>query len=88
MKKELPIDEELLFKLIGARLKQLRIEKGFTNYEHFAYDNSISRTQYGKYETGSNIQILTLFKILRGLNISFEEFFSQGFDELFVKNDE
>lgn len=67
-------------KKLGKRLKELRIEKGFSNYEHFAYEIDISRTQYGKYEAGGNIQFDTLLKILKFHKITLKEFFSEGFD--------
>ncbi|MDX5347894.1 MAG: helix-turn-helix domain-containing protein [Hymenobacteraceae bacterium] len=72
------VEKELLKKL-GQRIKELRIKKGYTNYEHFAYEHGISRTQYGKYETGENVKFLTLVKILKGLDTSLEDFFSEGF---------
>ena len=49
-------------KKLGKRLRELREKKGYTNYEFFAYDFGISRTQYGKYEAGGNIQFDTLLK--------------------------
>lgn len=73
-------DQKLLAKL-AARLKKLRIEKGYSNYEHFANDSGISRTQYGKYEVGENMKILTLHKILQHLDISLKDFFAEGFDD-------
>ncbi len=66
-------------KHIGERLKHYRKKAGYTNYEYFAYENNISRPQYGKYEAGANIQLNTLIKILKALNVSLEEFF-KGFD--------
>jgi transcriptional regulator with XRE-family HTH domain len=73
--------EELqLLDTLAKRIKALRIEKGFSNYEHFAYESGISRTQYGKYETGDNLKFLTLMKILKTLDIPVSEFFSVGFD--------
>ena len=30
---------------IGARIRELRIAKGDTNYEHFAFKNDFSRSQ-------------------------------------------
>jgi transcriptional regulator with XRE-family HTH domain len=66
-------------KQIGDRLKYYRKKSGYTNYEYFAYENNISRPQYGKYEAGANIQLNTLIKILKALNVSLEEFF-KGFD--------
>lgn len=69
-------DEEKIFlKKIGERLKFYRKKAGYTNYEYFAYENNISRPQYGKYEAGANIQLNTLFRILKALKISPEEFF-------------
>lgn len=66
---------------LGARLRYYRKLKGYTNYEHLAYDMGISRSQYGKYENGGNIKFNTLCKILNFLNVSLNEFFSDGFGE-------
>lgn len=64
----------------GERLRFFRKLKGFSNYEHFAYEVDISRSQYGKYENGGNIKLSTLIKILNFLGVSLKEFFSEGFD--------
>jgi len=64
---------------LGTRLKYYRKLKGYTNYEHLAYDLGISRSQYGKYENGGNIKFTTLCKILQHLEISLYEFFKDGF---------
>lgn len=72
-------DEAKQLKKIGDRLKYFRKKAGCTNYEYFAYENDISCPQYGKYEAGANIQLNTLMKILKALNISLEEFF-KGLD--------
>jgi transcriptional regulator with XRE-family HTH domain len=64
---------------LGERLREYRKKAGYTNYEYFAYENGFNRPQYGKYEAGANIQFNTLIKILKALNVSFEEFF-KGFD--------
>ena len=74
-------EEEELLKKLGARIKDLRVQQGFSNYEHFAYENNISRTQYGKYEVGENMKFLTLVRILKSLDVSLSEFFSDGFEE-------
>ena len=73
--------ESIYLQKIGERLKYFRKKMGYTNYEYFAYDHNISRPQYGKYEAGANIQLNTLFKILKSMNVSPEEFF-QGFKEI------
>lgn len=68
-------EETKKLKQIGERLKYYRKKAGYTNYEYFAYENNFSRPQYGKYEAGANIQLNTLIKILRAMNVSLEEFF-------------
>jgi len=67
-------------KKIGARIKQLRKEKGFTNYEQFAYTHQISRAQYGRYEKGSDMRLSSFIKVLKALDVSWVDFFSEGFD--------
>lgn len=62
-------------KKIGERLKYYRRKAGYTSSEYFAYENGISRPQYGKYEAGANIQLNTLMKILKAMNVTLEEFF-------------
>lgn len=68
-------DEKIFLKTIGERLKFYRKKAGYSNYEYFAYENNISRPQYGKYEAGANIQLNTLYKILKALKVTPEEFF-------------
>ena len=72
--------EEQLKKL-AERIKQLRIEKGYSSYEYFAYDHNIPRAQYGRYEKGEDLKFSSLLKILNGLNISLKDFFADGFDQ-------
>jgi transcriptional regulator with XRE-family HTH domain len=69
-------EESIRLKQIGERLRYFRKKAGYTNSEYFAYEHNISRPQYGKYEAGANIQLNTLMKILKALNVSLEEFFS------------
>lgn len=76
-KAELDINQQLV--KLGARIKQLRIAKGYTSYEQFAFDNDISRAQVGRYEKGNDIQFSTLVRVCNGLGVTLEEFFSQGF---------
>ncbi|MGE0562765.1 MAG: hypothetical protein AB7O47_13180 [Flavobacteriales bacterium] len=56
-------------------MKQIRIEKGYTSYEQFAFDNDIPRVQYWRLETGTNFTINSLIKILDIHNISLKDFF-------------
>jgi len=66
---------------LGKRLRELRIAKGYTNYELFAYDNKIPRAQYGRYENGQDLRFSSLLKILKALDITLEEFFQKGFEK-------
>lgn len=66
--------------LIGKKIKYLRIKKGYSNYEDFAYDADIARAQYGKYENGANLMITTLMKILKHHNMSLQDFFNLKID--------
>ena len=72
--------EQIKLDQLGERLKYFRKLKGFSNYEHFAYDLGISRSQYGKYEKGGNIKFSTLCKILQFLDVPLNEFFNNGFN--------
>ena len=74
-------EQQQVIKRIGARLKELRLEKGHSSYEVFAFENEIDRSQYGKYERGADMRISSLVKVLRALDVSIEEFFGEGFAE-------
>ena len=60
---------------IALRLKELRKLKGYSNYEHIAFELGMSRSAYWRLETGANFELKTLIKICRLLNVSLEEFF-------------
>ncbi len=64
---------------IATRLKELRKIKGYSNYEHIAFELGMSRSAYWRLETGVNFEMKTLIKICRLLDISLEEFF-KGID--------
>jgi transcriptional regulator with XRE-family HTH domain len=72
-----PNQEEL--KAIALRLKELRKAKGYSNYEHIAFDLEMSRSAYWRLETGANFELKTLIKICKLLKVSLEEFF-KGID--------
>jgi len=59
---------------IGAKLKALRIKKGFSSAEIFAYEHDINRVQYWRMERGANFTMQSLLRVLRIHKISFEEF--------------
>lgn len=60
---------------IALRLKELRKSKGYSNYEHIAFELGMSRSAYWRLETGANFELKTLIKICRLLDVSLEEFF-------------
>lgn len=66
---------------LGNRIKTLRKEKGFSNYEQFAFTHEIGRAQYGRYENGEDLRFSSLLKVLQALDISLAEFFGEGFDQ-------
>jgi len=70
--------EEL--KKLGQRIKELRILKGYTSYETFAYEHNISGAQVGRYENGHDIRDTTLPRVIDALGVTPSEFFSEGID--------
>ncbi|MFN8261519.1 MAG: hypothetical protein U0X41_11345 [Chitinophagales bacterium] len=62
--------------LIASKLKQMRIDAGFTSYENFANAKDLDRKQYWRIENGANITISTLLKLLEIHKISVKDFFS------------
>ena len=71
---------EVQIKNLGTRIKALRKKKGYSNYEFFAYENGISRSQYGKYEQGSDMQFSSLVRLIEMHGMTVKEFFSEGFE--------
>ena len=65
---------------LGKRIKHLRIQRGYTSYEYFAYDHNISRAQFGRYEQGQDLRFSSLIKIINAFEITVQEFFSEGFE--------
>jgi hypothetical protein len=67
-------------KKLGERIRSLRIKKGYSNYENFAFQHDIPRAQFGRYERGEDLRYSSLIKVLEALNVTVKEFFSEGFD--------
>lgn len=61
---------------IANKIRQLRIDAGYTSHENFAWDNDLSRVQYWRIETGANITMKTLLKILDIHGLTLSEFFN------------
>lgn len=60
---------------LSDRLKELRKEKGYANYEHIAFELGMSRSAYWRLESGENFSIKTLVKVCKLLEVTMEEFF-------------
>lgn len=73
-KDENPKSPEL--EAIALRIRELRKEKNYNNYEHIAFELGMSRSAYWRLEQGVNFEIKTLIKICTLLNVTLEEFFS------------
>jgi hypothetical protein len=74
VKKSLSTSDNRLLK-IAQKLKQMRLDKGYTSYETFAWENEINRVQYWRIEKGSNITLTSLMKVLDIHNVSLKDFF-------------
>ena len=79
MAKKIKDDDELLLRL-ASRIKSLREQKGYTNYERFANAKDLPRAQVGRYEKGQDIRFTSLTKITKAIDISLKDFFSEGFE--------
>jgi len=76
--KSLPED----VKKIGSRLRAIRKSLGFGNSDDFANKYGLNRSQYGKYESGSeDLRISSLIKVLSKINMSLSEFFNEDYDK-------
>jgi transcriptional regulator with XRE-family HTH domain len=63
---------------IGAKLTELRKQKGYSSHEDFAYDFEIPRVQYWRIEKGkTNLTIRSLCRLLTIHKMSVEEFFCE-----------
>lgn len=63
----------------GNRLRELRLLKGYTSQEAFAYDHGFSRIQMNKWERGADIKLSSVERLAKAFGMSVTEFFSEGF---------
>jgi hypothetical protein len=73
MKEKEKVDSRIL--AIAKRIRELRVKKGYTSYEKFAFDNDLSRVGYGNHEKGRNIRMSSLLRIIDIHGITLEQFF-------------
>lgn len=66
---------------LGARVRSLRKERGYSNADQFAYEKNIARAQYQRYEKGSDLRFSSIVKLVKAFDMDLNEFFSQGFEE-------
>jgi len=65
-----------ILKKFGKRIKELRIQKGFTSQMGFSYKARLDRTYIGGIERGErNVSLENIQKIAKTLGISLEELF-------------
>jgi transcriptional regulator with XRE-family HTH domain len=63
---------------LGKRIKELRLARGYSSAEIFAYDHKLSRTSYTQCERGTNLTYMSLRRLLDIFDVSVQEFF-EGF---------
>ena len=63
-------------KQIAQKLKQLRLDKGYSSYETFAFDHELPRVGYGRHEQGSNLTLKSLLRLLDIHQVSLADFFA------------
>ncbi|MDF2189333.1 hypothetical protein [Paraflavitalea sp. CAU 1676] len=73
--KGLPLSEKT-----AARIKSLRLAKGFTSAEMFAFNNGFNRSQYITYEKGVDLRLSSLERLCQAHGMTMAEFFSEGFE--------
>jgi DNA-binding XRE family transcriptional regulator len=79
-KKSIQKEEETpILAAFGNRLRDLRISKGYTSQEAFAYDHGFSRIQMNKWERGADIKLSTLERLAKAFGMTVQEFFGEGF---------
>mgnify|MGYP000362576525 CR=1 FL=1 len=60
---------------IAKKLRQLRIEMGYTSYRTFAHEKELSDRSLFRMESGENFGMQTFLKTLKALEITPEDFF-------------
>ena len=71
--------------VIGSRLAELRIKKGYPTIKEFTQKYDLPEIQYWRIEKGkANATLKSLFKILHIHKLSFQEFFCLIEDEHLV----
>lgn len=72
-----PYIQEQVQTKVAARIRELRLQAGFTNYETFANTYNIDRKQYWRMENGCNLTLRSIVTIANCHKISLAEFFKE-----------
>lgn len=60
--------------IIGQRIREIRLAKGYTSYKTFALEHDIEPRQYFRYEAGeANFKIETLIRLAKCFEMSVQE---------------
>lgn len=65
---------------LANRIKQLRVARGYSSQETFAYDNDYTLSYYSRLERGEDIRFSSLVRVCKALKVDLNTFFSEGFD--------
>jgi transcriptional regulator with XRE-family HTH domain len=66
---------------IGNRITALRKEKGLSQ-EALGFESNVNRTYINDLENArKNVTMVVLERIIKGLGVTFSEFFKEGVDE-------
>lgn len=67
-----------ILRLLGRRIRELRIQRGFTSQEAFADYVGVHRTFMGHLETGrKDFRLTTLIRVSTALGVSLSQLFSE-----------
>ncbi len=72
-------NDELFLKQFGKQIKTLRIKNNLTQRD-LADKSGLEESAIQRIERGYNSTLKTLLKLANALDISFEEFFKEGFE--------
>ena len=65
-----------IISLLGKSLVELRVAKGYSSYENFAYEHGLSRMHYYQMEKGTNCTLKSLVRVLNAHELDIFMFFS------------
>lgn len=73
-KEEKPNNPDLI--KFGEKIKERRIELGYSNSDYLAFEINVARSQLNRYEAGlDDLRLTTLLKLLRHMGLKPSEFF-------------